>query len=1172
MTLISGTHLGSYEILSQLGAGGMGEVYRGMDTRLGREVALKVLPKAFVHDPERLAQFEHEARLLASLNHPNIAAIYGLDERNGIHFLILELVLGQTLAERLAAGALPIRQSLAITKQIAEALEAAHDKGIIHRDLKPANLKITPEAKVKVLDFGLAKVMVASEPARQNENTRTVGIVGTASYMSPEQVQGQVLDKRTDIWSFGCVLYEALTARKVFEGKTVSDIFAASLGRDPDWRMLPAETPRKIQDLMHRCLQKDLHRRLRDMGDARLEIEEALAALSASSSSISETALRRQIKTVYGFGPFRLDVTGGHLLRNGKAVPLTAKAFEILRVFVENNGQLLDKDTLLKTVWPDTFVEEATLAQSIFVLRKALGESGEAHRFIETVPKRGYRFVADVNEIREQRAHVLMEPPRSISESKPPEAPEKPFHNLPIQPTPLIGREKELTAVKKLLAAKELRLVTLSGTGGTGKTRLALQIATDLIQQFENGVFFISLASIINPELVASTIAQNLGVKQAAENCLIESLKEYLCGKEMLLLLDNFEQVITAAPVVSELLTACARLKVLVTSRAALNLRGEHEFSVPPLAFPDPKRLPSAEDLAKCPAVALFIERAVATHAAFHITEQNARAVAEICAQLDGLPLAIELAAARIKVLPPEALLARLQSRLKLLTGGARDLPVRQQTMRSAIDWSYELLDEDEKRLFRRLCVFAGGCTLKVAQAVVKADCKENSQQTFQTSDNRSPAPLDIDVLEGISSLLDKNLLRQECASGGEPRFRMLEIIREYGLERLKAASEVAAIMRSHANLFLELAEGPEKESLGTNQPTWLNRLEQEHDNLRAALGWFIETGDAEMGLRLGGALWRFWEMRGHLTEGRDRLAALLALPVSSSPTEARIKVLYAAGVLADAQADYSAARALFEEYLGISQNLGNKWGIANSLNNLGIIALRQQDYKTARSLYEQSLAKWRELGNKVAVALSLNNLGNVANIQGDHAEARKLHEESLAIFQELGDTRGVAWSFNHLGDVARDRRDFSEARSFYQKSLALFREVEDRRGIANSLTDLGSLARDEGDNSQARSLYDEGLKTYQQLGDRRGIARLLEGFAILTAAKGQPERSLRLAAAGATLRQGLGAPLPDAERVKLERSMQQAKVALGKAAAKAAWEEGSRMPVEKAVEYALAE
>jgi len=647
-----------------------------------------------------------------------------------------------------------------------------------------------------------------------------------------------------------------------------------------------------------------------------------------------------------------------------------------------------------------------------------------------------------------------------------------------------------------------------------------------------------------------------LGLREIGGQSPLERLKTYLQHSlrlPMLLLLDNFEHLVAAASFVAELLASTARLKLLVTSRAPLHVYGEHEYPVPPLALPDPKLVPAVEQLTRYPAVALFIQRARAVRPDFEVNKENAAAVATICARLDGLPLAIELAAARIKLLSPSAIQARLESRLQLLTGGARDLPARQQTLRGAIDWSYGLLNPAEQILFRRLSVFVSGCTLEGVEAVCN-----------------TKRDLELDVLDGMASLVDKSLLQRVDLREEESRFVMLDTIREYGREHLIASGEEAATRRAHAAYHLVLAEEGATTGATAMETEWLDLFETEHDNFRAALDWLTQTGNAEWGLRMGAALFPFWQNREYLTEGRDRLEKVLKLEAAAGPTSVRARSLFAAGVLAGEQADYAAACTLISEGLEIARELKDNRGIAISLNALAVHARDRGNIVESRALLEQSLLVWRELGDRVAVARALSNLANVVRLQGDYALARSLYEECLSIFKELGDLTGVAWSFNHQGDVARGQGDPAGARALYEQSLAIFRQLGDRSGIASALADLGNLTRDQSDFAASKSFYRESILIFQDLGHKRGIARLLESFACSAAAQSMPDRSLRLAGAAAALRQVLGAPLSPVEQAQIERSLGPAREALTNTAASAAWLEGWGMPLQKAVEDAL--
>jgi len=728
--------------------------------------------------------------------------------------------------------------------------------------------------------------------------------------------------------------------------------------------------------------------------------------------------------------------------------------------------------------------------------------------------------------------------------------------NLPVQRTGFVGREKEVAAAKELLMREDVRLVTVTGPGGIGKTRLAVEVASGLADRLPGGSHFVALSSLRDPALIPSAIVQALGIREAGGKSPLQTLNESLRDSSrapMLLLLDNFEHVMQAAPMVAEFLAMGPNLKILVTSRAALHVYGEHEFPVPPLALPDSRSMPPVEVLLQCPAIALFMQRAVAAKPDFELNRENAGAVAEICARLDGLPLAIELAAARVKVLSPSSMLARLANRLQLLTGGARDLPQRQQTLRAAMDWGYDLLSPAEQKLFRRLSVFAGGCDLEGVEAVC---------------DTRGD--LDLDLLDGMASMVDKSLMQQVDQANGESRFVMLETIREYALEKLDASGEKALTKRAHAAYCLVMAEEEVKEQGGGEGAEWQGRFELEHDNLREALEWLTETGDADWGLRLGAALFRFWETREYLSEGRDMMGKLLRLAGAAAPTKARARALFAAGVFAGEQGDYASADALMGESQVIARHLGDKTGVAICLNAVAVLTRDRGDIANARALFEESLLLWRELGDQKAVARSLSNLASTLKLQGDYTRARSLYAECLSIFEGLGDRTGVGWSMNYQGDVARDQGDSAAARTLYEQALEIFRELNDRWGIAGTLADLGSLAREERNYARAHSLYGESIKIFQELDHKRGIARVLECFACSAAAQLEAERSLRVAGAAAALRQNIGAPLTSAEQAKLEASLQPVRQALTNAEGVTVWLEGWAMPVEKAIEEAL--
>jgi len=773
-----------------------------------------------------------------------------------------------------------------------------------------------------------------------------------------------------------------------------------------------------------------------------------------------------------------------------------------------------------------------------------------------------------------------------------------PTSNLPAPLTALIGREHEVAALCALLRRPQVRLVTFTGTGGVGKTRLALAGASKLLDDFADGIYFVSLAPLSDPDLVLPTIAQTFHLKETADWLPLEHLKSYLHEKRLLLLLDNFEQVVTAAPLLVELLQACPALKMLVTSRLRLRVSGEQEFPVPPLALPDPQHLPENATLMEYAAVALFVQRAQALKPTFQLTAGNARALAEICLHLDGLPLAIELAAARIKLLSPQALLARLSHRLQVLTAGVQDAPVRQQTLRNTIAWSYDLLTAQEQRLFRRLSVFVGGCTLEAAEQVCTAT-----------------STLQGDVLDGLASLVDKSLLRQEEQGEGEPRFAMLQTLREFGLERLADLGETEAIRSAHALYYLTLAEEAEPHLRGAEQTRWLARLEQEHENLRGALSWLLErakmgaqegTEQAERALRLGAALLRFWYIRGHFREGQTFLERALSVR-EGAIAPMRAKVLYMAAELAHAMDDYERAEVLGEESLALFRELGDASGMAASLFLLGSVAWTRTQYATSRSQYEEAAKLFQQVSDSWRNGRCLTQLARISTAQGEYSRARALLEESLGVYQALGDQERLGWvlyllaqvlfvsqedparaytlaeqglalskgvgvnwvtayELSLLGQMRLVQGEQALARELAEESVTTLKGVGDRWGSVDALLGLARVVAYQGDLAAAHARYQESLEILRELDSKALIAACLEGLGAVVVVQKKPEWAARLWGTAEALREAIGAPMPPVYRAEYERALAAARTALGEEAFATAWAQGRAMSPDQAL------
>jgi len=670
-----------------------------------------------------------------------------------------------------------------------------------------------------------------------------------------------------------------------------------------------------------------------------------------------------------------------------------------------------------------------------------------------------------------------------------------PQSSLPHKLTPLVGREAERDDVLSILRRDDVRMVTLTGPGGTGKTRLSLDAGAALLSEMEDGVWWVSLAPLRDPRLVISEIASVLGVAEGGTP-LLDAITHAIRDKQLLLVLDNFEQVLDAGPLVAQLLASAPRVKALTTSRSPLRVAGEREYALPPLVTP-PLDLPLApEALGAYPSVALFVDRATAVKSDFRLTAENAQAIAEICVRLDGLPLAIELAAARVKVLPPQAMLSRVENRLKLLSGGSRDLPERQQTMRAAISWGYQLLAAEEQRLFGTLSVFRGGFTLELAERL--------------TGD---------DVLDGVTSLIDKAFLRRDPASPDDrPRFVMLETIREYGLEVLTEQGRAREVHAAHALLMAQVAEENELE---------IQRLAVDGDNFRRATEWAIAARDAELALRLGAALWWSWYVRGQYAEGRRALETILALPRGESAS-VRAKALTGAGALAFLQCDYDRAIEVLESSIGLAREHGDPMSLARSLQFRGSIARERGDYEYAIDLHQLARTIWNDLEDRANVGRALNLVGFASWLKGDFAQARELSEGTLQLFKERRDTEGTAWSLLNLAAAALYAGELNAAEERLEECLSWSRAGGFKEGIAWSLNLLGNVLRSRGEHGRAMTILQDSLQLHWELGDRWRTASVLEAL-------GGLRREPRLLGAAAALRTRLGTPVPPVERAQVD-------------------------------------
>lgn len=954
----------------------MGEVYLAEDTRLKRKIALKVLPGEMSKDAARLERFQREAEAIAALNHPNIVTIHSVDHVDGVSFITLELVEGKTLQQIIPAEGMDFQSLHPVAVGIAEGLRAAHEKGVIHRDLKPSNIMVTIDGRVKILDFGLAKLIRgdSSDDASQiatSANTELGIIMGTAPYMSPEQASGQAIDSRSDIFSFGIILYQLATGFPPFRGTSVTEILAGILRDDvPPMHM---KVSPDLERIIRRCLEKTPEKRYASMTSV-------LAHLEA-----------------------------------------------------------------LITVKPDQ-----------------------------------------------------MKPQRIVS------------HNLPVQVTSFVGREQELADLKKLLSSH--RLLTVTGSGGSGKTRIAMEAGLRSLSVFRDGVWQVGLASLTSSDLIVEAISDALGAAPDSDLPLLQNLLNSLSEKQLLLILDDCENVLEqAAGLVEAVLRSANSVHVLTTSREALNVSGECIWTVPPLSLPPASSRINVHEAMQSDAIRLFVERASDRDPRFALTESNVQAVTGICERLDGIPLAIELAAARIKVMSAAEIYKRLYDCFKVLTVGTRSSMARHQTLRAAVDWSYDLLDSGEKLLFVRLSAFAGSFDFDALEKV----CAWGRLNATA-------------ILDLLTRLVDKSLVLSERTSTDMVRYRLLEPLRQYAAEKRNESGETEELARRHLEYFAELSDRAYEERIKSST-YWLDRLEREHGNLRASLEW-ASHHDPRNALRIAGALAWFWVLHSHFSEGRHWLRLVL-------------------------QSDQSRTRE-----------------VARALCGASSLAAFQADYHEGREPGEEGIAIWRELGDRRELALALDNMGWQLWFAGNNQPALEAFEESLAIYKDLGDEQLINKANLNICQVLVSEFDVEKVEPLAAMCLPIAIQYDDPRDIHFAYHFLADCALIRGDLLSARTRYGDSLRAAIRTGDRFEISFEIEGIAMALAGLKQDRKALQLRGAVEAEHESINSKVTVAFwEILKNRYLDAATMRLGIEVAEKEKEAGKKLSLQAAIERALA-
>lgn len=1008
--------IGRYILLEELGRGGMGMVYRAYDPQLDREVAIKVLPREALHDPTFRLRFEHEARTIATLEHPAIVPVYDVGEEAGQPYLVMRCMSGGTLTQRLRQGALSPVQASQLIDAIAPALDRAHRQGIIHRDLKPDNIMFDEEGFPCITDFGLAKIMHGTGQSSGDDL-----VLGTPAYMSPEQVRGEELDGRSDLYALGLMLFEMLTARHPFETE-------APVG----------------------YLSAHLHKLVPDVGELQ-------PGLPVSLNAIIQMATSKEREARY-----------------------------------------------------------ATAADLAANLRAALETGSEPASAPQPITAR--------------------------------------LTNLPVPPTLLIGRQRELRAIRDLLQRREVRLVTLAGPGGTGKTRLALQVAAEMVGEFAHGVWFVDLSPIRDPALIVPTISTTLGIPEVSGLPTLGSLKYYLRNKRLLLVLDNFEQLIDAAPTVAELVNEAPGLKVLISSREILRTSRERVFQVPPLDVPPPGQSMLGAEWSQFAAVQLFEERVQALDPSFSLIDQNAPFIVQICQYLDGLPLAIELAAARCSVFSPEVLLTRLKSGLGALGTGMRDQPNRQRTMRDAIAWSYDLLNQDEKSLFSRLGVFSRGFTLEAAEAV----CGASGQTGY-------PAPAG-DVITLVDSLLHKSLIRKTLTRDGTERFAMLETIHEFAVTQLCESGEEAAARNLHLEYYRQMLTQSRDFSVEV-----YTQSATEHDNIRACVNWALASGAVETVLAICNRLALVWDRTMFVSEVTAWLQTALESKYEVEEGLRATSLARLGKLLHQMPGGLEQGRTYAERSLALSRRSGAKKATAQALVGLGDLNRLLGNFPESFRAFEEALALFESLNDEY------NTLETLVRIGGTHLAAGDLQQCESVCQQVFDRASRKEWALFRavscldLGEAMIWAKDYERARSLLIDGTTTFTQTAGQSAItAVGEYRLGLLALVEENYPDARRHFTDSIEMFKRASGISTLLKVMESMASLSLRLGNLQHAARLLAACEALRSQYRMPLPPVHRSLVGSDLQTLRDQLDEAERARLWKEGGAMILEQAVDFAL--